>query len=202
MEEVEVESLRHGQVAEVALVDFAFGEERAETVAAGRILAAEEFKLADGVVEGFLVLEDAAFFGEDVSDGGHGGIGAGRGGIAVVDGAVGFEDVLVLEASALLLGAAFEGFAEAFGVGEGGEIGPRSIARLGGTRRAEQNAMKRTQARAALGRGDNVGDRTARCIDGRGGRVSGVRSAGAVCVLPRTLLIIGAGQRAGRGLAQ
>jgi hypothetical protein len=111
------------EVGEVALVNFGLGEERAEAVAAGGILTAEKFILADGVAEGFLILKDAAFFGEQVGDRSDGGVSFRRGGIAVVDGTIGVEDVVILQASALLLGSAFEGLTETLGVGEIGGSG-------------------------------------------------------------------------------
>lgn len=125
-EEVLIGGFCAGQIAEIALVDFGFGEERSVAEAGGGILMAEEFVLADGVAEGFLIFEDAAFFREEVGDGGNGGVGFGRGGIAVVDGTVGVKNALVLEPGALLLRAAFQSFLEALGVGESGR------GRLGG----------------------------------------------------------------------
>lgn len=130
-EEVEVDGLCLIEVAEVTLKDFAFGEQRAEAIAAARILATEEFVLADGVAERLLVLKDAAFFGEEIGDGGDGGVGFGRGGIAVVDGAIGVEDAVVLQARALLLRAAFESFAEALGVGKRSGSRGRILSRSG-----------------------------------------------------------------------
>jgi hypothetical protein len=118
-EEGLIERLSLAEIAEVALVNFGFGEQRAEAVTAGGILMAEEFILADGVVEGLFILEDAAFLSQKIGNGGDGGVGLRRAGIAVVDGAIGIEHVLVLKAGALLLGTTFEGFAEALGVGEG-----------------------------------------------------------------------------------
>lgn len=129
------------QVGQVPLIDFGFCEKRAEAVAARGILMAEKFILADGVAEGLLILKDAALFSEEVGDGGDGGIGFGRGGIAVVDGTVGFEDAVVLEAGALLFGAAFEGFAETLGVGEVGGSGG-GILRGGGRRGGERKNRK------------------------------------------------------------
>jgi hypothetical protein len=105
-EEGLIERLSLAEIAEVALVNFGFGEQRAEAVTAGGILMAEEFILA-------------AFLSQKIGNGGDGGVGLRRAGIAVVDGAIGIEHVLVLKAGALLLGTTFEGFAEALGVGEG-----------------------------------------------------------------------------------
>ncbi len=74
-------------------------------------------------MEGFLILKDAAFFGEQVGNSGDGGVGSRRGGVGVVDGAVGVEHAVILEAGTLRFGAAFEGFAEALSVGECGGAG-------------------------------------------------------------------------------
>jgi hypothetical protein len=193
-EEILVSGLRPGEVAEAALVNFAFGEQRAEAVAAGGILAAEKFILADGVVEGFLILEDAAFFGEEVGDGGNGGVGTGRGGIAMVNGAVGVENAIVLEAGALLLRAAFERFAEAFGAGEGRGAGGR-VLRSGGecrqARRGKQGESQDTEARGIGPGGQHRGSDSA--LHRRpGGRVSASERGSRTFTPQKTLLIIGA----------
>jgi hypothetical protein len=124
------------EVGEVALVNFGFGEQGAEAVAAGGILTAEKFILADGIAESFLILKDATFFGEEVGDGGDAGVSFGRCGVAVVDGAIGVEDTIVLKAGALLFGSAFEGFAETLGVGEVGGSGCGIL--RGGDRRGSE----------------------------------------------------------------
>ncbi len=66
-----------GKIAEVALINFSLGEQRRVAEAAGGVLVAKEFVLADGVAESFLILKDAAFFGKQVGNGGDGGVGFG-----------------------------------------------------------------------------------------------------------------------------
>ena len=108
-----------GEIAEIVLPDFAFGEQGAEAEAAAGVLSAEEFVLADSVVEVFVVLKDSALFGEQIGDSRDRGVGFGRGGIAVVDGPIGVENAIVLEACALLFGAPLESLAKTLSVGEG-----------------------------------------------------------------------------------
>ena len=110
-------------IAQVTAVDLTLGEEGGEAVAAGRILHAQEFVLADGVAEQSLIGKVAAFFGEELSHGEHTGIGFGRSGIAVVNRAIGIENPVVGELSTLRLRTGFEGRTLAL----------RTVKRAGGT---------------------------------------------------------------------
>ncbi len=155
-------------LVQVALEDFAFSEQGAEAKAAGGIFVAEKVILADGVVEGLLVLKDAAFFGEQVGDGGDGVIGFGRGGIAVVDGAVGVEDALVLGAGAIVFRAAFEGLAQTLGMGEGCRMRRAGQRRGRGDEQHHKDKAAHGMARILRGGRESMGkrlaDRRARCI--------------------------------------
>ena len=95
-------------IDQVVAVDLTLGEEGGEAVLAGRILQAQEFVLADGVVEQCWIGEMAAFFGEELSHGENTGIGFGGCGIAMVDGAIGVENPVVGELSTLRLRTGFE----------------------------------------------------------------------------------------------
>ena len=95
-------------IEQVVAVDLTLGEEGGEAVLAGRILQAQKFVLADGIVEQSWLGEMAAFFGEELGDGENTGIGFGGCGIAVVNGAIGVENPVVGEPSTLRLRTAFE----------------------------------------------------------------------------------------------
>ena len=110
-------------IDQVTAVDLTLGEEGGETVAAGGVLRAQEFVLADGVAEQFLIGEVAAFFGEKLSHGEHTGIGFGRRGIAMVNRAIGVENPVVGKLGALRLRMGFQGRTQALG----------AVKRAGGT---------------------------------------------------------------------
>ena len=114
-----VDSLRLLQVPQVALVDFPFGQQGAEAVAAAGVLVPQKFILADSVVESLVLLKDAPLFGKQIGNGGDRRIGPGRSGIAMVDGAVGVEDPLVLQTRPLLFGPALQRFTQPLSVREG-----------------------------------------------------------------------------------
>jgi hypothetical protein len=74
-----VDSLRLLQVAQVALVDFPFGQQGAEAVAAAGVLVPQKFILADSVMESLVLLKDAPLFGKQIGNGGDRRIGPRRG---------------------------------------------------------------------------------------------------------------------------
>ena len=95
-------------VVQVAKVNVSLGEQRVGAITAAGIFTAEKFVLADRIVEGFFILENAALIGEQLGDGEDAGVGLGRGGIVVIDGAIEFEDAFVVAPGALIFGAGFE----------------------------------------------------------------------------------------------
>ena len=117
-QKVLIDRLRLLQVAQIALVDLAFGQQSAKAVAAARVLVAQKLILADGVVESLVILKDAALFGEQIGNGGDGRVGPEDGGIAMVNSTVGVEDALVLQASPLLFGTTLQRFTEPLSVRE------------------------------------------------------------------------------------
>ena len=88
-------------IADVVPVDLALGDERGEAVTAAGILLAEEFILADGVVQKFFVGEEPALFSQQPGDEKDAGIRFGRRGITVVDGAICIQNPLVVETGPL-----------------------------------------------------------------------------------------------------
>src|ERR1700722_18230699 len=96
-------------IEQVVAVDLTLGEEGGEAILADRILQAQEFVLANGVVEQCLIREVTALFGEELSHGENTGIGFRGRGIATVNGSIGVENPLVGELSTLRLRTGFEG---------------------------------------------------------------------------------------------
>ncbi len=62
-------------VAEIVVENFGFDEEGLNAQAAAGILLAEEFVLADGILKQFGFGEEAALLGEQLGNGGDGGVG-------------------------------------------------------------------------------------------------------------------------------
>ena len=67
---------------------------------------AKKLILSDRVVQGLLVIEEAALFRQQVGDGGHTRVRLGRGGIVVIDRAVGIQYALVIALACAVAGRA------------------------------------------------------------------------------------------------
>jgi hypothetical protein len=121
-------------------------------------LHAQEFVLADGVVEQFLIGEMAPFFGEELSHGENTGIGFRRCGITVVDGAIGIENAVVGELGALRFRTGFEGRTQVL----------RAIKRAGGTGVCEKAPEKDGEYDARLPSRLHAASRAERTEQARG----------------------------------
>ena len=82
-------------ITQVVTVNFALGDKGGKTIAAERVLQAQEFVLADGVVQELFVGEETAFFAEKLGHDQDAGVSPGGCGVVVVDGAVGVQHPLV-----------------------------------------------------------------------------------------------------------
>lgn len=104
-------------VVQIVKVNISLGEQCVGAITAAGIFTAEKFVLSDGIVEGFFIFENAALIGKQLGDGEDAGVGLGRGRIVVIDGAIDFEDALVVSPGALIFGAGFERLAGALRLG-------------------------------------------------------------------------------------
>ena len=107
-------------IADVVPVDLALGDERREAVTAAGILLAQEFILADGVVQKFFVGEEPALLCQQPGDDKDAGVSFERCRITVVDGAICIQNLFIVETGTLGRRMGFQGFLQAFSAIKGG----------------------------------------------------------------------------------
>ena len=107
-------------IADVVPVNFALGDERGEAVTGAGILLAQEFILADGVVQKFFVGEEPALLCQQPGDDKDAGVSFERCRITVVDGAICIQNLFIVETGTLGRRMGFQGFLQAFSAIKGG----------------------------------------------------------------------------------
>jgi hypothetical protein len=107
-------------IADVVPVNLALGDERGEAVTGAGILLAQEFVLADGVVQKFFVGEEPALLCQQPGDDKDAGVSFGRCRIAVVDGAICIQNLFIVETGTLGRRTGLQCFLQAFCAVKGG----------------------------------------------------------------------------------
>jgi hypothetical protein len=119
LEESLVGGLGFGSVVQVAKVNASRGKQSIGAIATLRIFTAEKFVLANRVVEGLFIFENAALLREELRDGEDAGVCLGRRWIVMIDGAIEFEDVFIVAPGSLVFGARRERLPGKLGLGIG-----------------------------------------------------------------------------------
>src|SRR5947209_13069052 len=104
-----------GSVIQVVAINLGDGEKRFSAELAAGIFTAQEFQLADGILEILGIVEDPALLVQKLSHGQDRSVGFMRGGCNVVDLAIGVENALIIFTRTLRLGLAAQGFAQPLG---------------------------------------------------------------------------------------
>ena len=140
-----------GRVFEIILVDLADGEQRIKAVAAAGIFPAQKLVLADGGVQGLVIVKAPAHFRQQFSHGNDAGIRLGRSRRAVIHAAIGGNHALVFLTVLLRGRKAVQGLPHTFC---GGVLRARPSLRLTpclqGQRGEQQQEHSRTQTLCAL----------------------------------------------------